>query len=212
MEHASDSRTISMRAACGAANRETGHSARRVADRRDSQRDARARRNVLAIHGRIADRARRALAARLLLGALADDGSRGGGSLAGGRHGAVYHRVAGKSHRVAARSGAEVGISARSGGRVRSAVAHAMRMAQRARSRPAVGLLLGGVCRLRSRTRAGERVGTVRGDFIWHPGAAGGCYSRLVRGSDLLLGSGKLFDVRKEKIDGTGTQAGWIRA
>ncbi len=95
MEHASDSRATSVRFARRAANRTAGDAARCVADRRDSQRDARTRRDVPAVHGGVVRRARRALAAGLQLGAGADDGSRGRRGLAGGRHGAVYNRVEG---------------------------------------------------------------------------------------------------------------------
>jgi hypothetical protein len=59
-------------------------------------------------------------------------------------------------------------------------------------------------------TRAGKRVGTVRGDFIRNPGAARGKWSRLVPGSDLLLGS--CGSTQRRRQHGTGTQAGRIRA
>src|ERR1700677_4346772 len=47
-----------------------------------------------------------------------DDGARGGGSVAGRRHGAIHYRVEGKSRRIAARSRAGLGIFTGRGGRV----------------------------------------------------------------------------------------------
>ena len=116
-------------------------------------------------------------------------GSRGGGRVAFGRLGAVYHRVEGQPRRVAARSRAGLGIFTGRGRRIRGASPRAVRMAVRSRSGPTVAVHLGGVRRIRARARAGERVGTVRGDFIRHPGATGRLRPRLVRRSDLLLGS-----------------------